>query len=717
MELGLKERCYTACMKNRATWAAALFLFAGPAFSKIPQTYHPTLKDAYEWLVPLKEKKATRWVDRQNKIVEKKFLRDPRFDRFKKEAFQILSSEGGLSEGTLRGGYFYTVDRSGSRKLGMWQRISFDALIAGDDSKWEPLLDLDKLSAKEKASWGFKYATCLGPLYERCLVFLSQAGADIAELREFDLKKKVFIPGGFHFPVADSQVQWLDANRILFASDFGPGTTTTGNWARQVKLWKRGQPVEQARVVYDAKAPGTTGAFLEPFEETPTDVLLLGEWVSFREVVYFLFQKGSFSRKIDLPRDCTIREVRAGTAYLTLLSDWDVGGRKFTQGSLLALNLREVLRNGKALPQALFVPSENEVVVAVNSTKGAIWVSTLKNVESRLLRFTQIGGKWKQDEVLFPEGGTVDLIALERDSDRLIARHESFLVPESFYAFRQAELHPKKFIQVRSEFDAKGLTVERRSARSADGTRVPYFLIRSKKSEDNGRTPTLLWGYGAANISYSPFYLGAIGKTWVSRGGAYVHSVLRGGGELGPDWRKGGYKQNKPNTFADFTAVAEDLEKTKVTSPKHLGIYGGSWGGLLVSAAFIQKPQLFGAVVADVPMTDMLNYTLFRSGWAGEFGDPQDPQYTSILRSYSPYHTVKKEAKYPPVLFTSAVNDDRMHPAHARRMVAKMKDQGHQTYYFETQAGGHGGGLTNEEAARNLALKFTFFSKELGLAP
>lgn len=677
--------------------------------------YQPSLHDAYEWLVPLEGAKAARWVKAQNQKVAKQFLSDPRFPAFQKEILKVLQSNEGIVEGDLRGQSYYALDKSGRRQLGLWRRTSFDVLLTEAPSVWEPLLDFDALSAREKKTWTFKSATCLGPAFRRCLVLLSVAGADVAELREFDLSTKKFVPKGFHHRAADTQVQWLDADRILIATDFGPKTLTAAGYPLQARIWKRGEPIAKAKLAYESKAPGTTGVVLEVHDERGTDPLVVGEWVSFREVVYYLQDKEKFSRKLDFPQDSAIREIHGGMAYVSLLSDWQTQGQRFSRGSVIALNLREAQAGKQPIPELVYATQAQEVVVDIQATKDYVWINSLREVVSRVTRVTKRNGKWLGQGVAFPDDGTLTLMATARDSNNVLARFESFLVPDTHYALKEGGLEPKKFASIPPDFNSQRFKSEMRWTTSEDGTRVPYFLIQSKKAKADGKTPTLIWGYGAGNVSYSPFYLASIGKVWLERGGAYVAAVVRGGGELGPDWRKGGYRETKPHSFEDLIAVAQDLVERKVTSPAHLGIYGGSWGGLLVSGAFIKRPALFGAVVAEAPMTDMLNYTIFHGEWAGEFGDPADPRYTDLLRSYSPYHNVKKAPKYPPVLFTSARNDDRMHPAHSRRLVAKLQDLKQPAYYWETDVGGHDSATGNSDASQSLALRFVFFAKLLGL--
>jgi prolyl oligopeptidase len=244
---------------------------------------------------------------------------------------------------------------------------------------------------------------------------------------------------------------------------------------------------------------------------------------------------------------------------------------------------------------------------------------------------------------------------------------------------------------------------------------VPYFVVLPKGASFDGKQPTLLYGYGGFEISNLPFYSGTVGGGWLARGGVYVLANIRGGGEYGPRWHQAALKENRQRAFDDFIAVAEDLIARKLTSPQHLGIYGGSNGGLLVGAVMLQRPDLFKAVVCAVPLLDMKRFNKLLAGasWMAEYGNPDDPKEWEYISRYSPYQNVKKDVKYPRVLFVTSTRDDRVHPAHARKMVARMLEQGHDVLYYENIEGGHAAAANNEQIAYRSALLYSFLAKEL----
>jgi prolyl oligopeptidase len=271
-------------------------------------------------------------------------------------------------------------------------------------------------------------------------------------------------------------------------------------------------------------------------------------------------------------------------------------------------------------------------------------------------------------------------------------------------------------------FDARGYVVEQEHATSSDGTRIPYFLVRRTDLEFDGTSPTLVYAYGGFGLAMLPSYVGAIGGgdvlvPWFNAGGTFVLANLRGGGEFGPDWHQAAVLSNRQTAYDDFYAVAERLIETGVTSPEHLGIKGESNGGLPVSVALTQRPDLFSAVLCGVPLTDMLNYHTMLAGasWMGEYGNPQDPEMRSVLEAYSPFHNVDADADYPEAFFYTSTADDRVHPGHARKMVAKLQAVGHPVLYYENTEGGHGATATPEQAAELTAMQAVYLMEKLGL--
>ena len=233
--------------------------------------------------------------------------------------------------------------------------------------------------------------------------------------------------------------------------------------------------------------------------------------------------------------------------------------------------------------------------------------------------------------------------------------------------------------------------------------------------ELDGSHPTLLTGYGGFQISRVPRYLQTWGKLWLEKGGVYVLANIRGGGEFGPQWHKAAIKGNRQRAFDDFIGVAEDLIKRKITSSRRLGIIGGSNGGLLVGASFTQRPKLFRAVVCSVPLLDMMRYHKLLAGasWMSEYGDPDKPEEAKFIRAYSPYQNVKGGVAYPKVFFITSTKDDRVHPGHARKMVAKMQGQGHEVLYYENTEGGHSAAANLRQRVKKSSLQYTYLFQRL----
>jgi len=250
---------------------------------------------------------------------------------------------------------------------------------------------------------------------------------------------------------------------------------------------------------------------------------------------------------------------------------------------------------------------------------------------------------------------------------------------------------------------------------SIDGTKIPYFIIHHKDIVLNGANPTLVYAYGGFNISQKPNYNATSGIGWMEQGGVYVVASIRGGGEFGPEWHKAAMKEKRQNAYNDFYSVCEDLILRNITSPAHMGAFGWSNGGLMAGVVATQRPDLFTAVIIGAPLLDMKRYNKMLAGasWMDEYGNPDIPEEWEYIKKYSPYHNVLEGKEYPEVLFVTSTKDDRVHPAHARKMAARMIEQGHPIYYYETIEGGHGASSTNEQSAFNQALMFSYLWMKL----
>ncbi len=437
--------------------------------------------------------------------------------------------------------------------------------------------------------------------------------------------------------------------------------------------------------------------------------------MSFYSNELFLLRDGK-RIKIEKPDDADADAWREWL-LVQLRTDWTVGGRTWKAGSLLATNLDAFLA-GKRDLQVLFEPTERTSLASYTTTRGTILLRTLDNVRTRIAIARPEGGLWRVEPMSgLPEFSTIEVGAVDqRLSDDFWLEINDFLTPPSLDLYSARSGTHDRLKQSPSFFDASHAVVTQHEAISKDGTHVPYFEIAPKDLAHDGSAPTLLTGYGGFEVSIEPAYNPVDGSGWIARGGVMVVANIRGGGEFGPRWHQAAMRENRPRAYDDFIAVAEDLVKRKVTSPPHLGCLGGSNGGLLVGNMLTRRPDLFGAIVCQSPLLDMHRYHKLLAGasWMSEYGDPDDPRDWAFIRTYSPYENVKKDAKYPPVLFTSSLRDDRVHPGHARKMVAKMEAQGHDVLYFENLEGGHGGAANNKEEAYQSALAYTFLWKKLG---
>jgi prolyl oligopeptidase len=371
---------------------------------------------------------------------------------------------------------------------------------------------------------------------------------------------------------------------------------------------------------------------------------------------------------------------------------------------------------GKRDFQFLYVPNPRGSLGSVQATRDFLIINELDNVRSKIYTLAFENGKWMRTSLPLPSDGAVGAAPIDEfESDDFFLTVTDFVTPNSLYFGTVGKPQYELLKQLPSFFNAEGLQVTQHEAVSKDGTHIPYFQVAKRDVVLDGNNPTLLYGYGGFEISYSPTYSAPVGSAWLERGGVYILANIRGGGEFGPKWHQAAIKENRQRAYDDFIAIAENLIERKVTSTKHLGIMGGSNGGLLMGVMLTERPDLFGAIVCQVPLLDMRRYHKLLAGasWMGEYGDPEKPNEWAYISKYSPYQNLRKDAHYPRVLFTTSTRDDRVHPGHARKMAAKMLDQGHDFLYYENTEGGHGGAANSAQQAYMNALAYTFLWKEL----
>jgi prolyl oligopeptidase len=679
------------------TLALVVFFFGGLATAE-------DLEDPYLWLEEVEGEKALEWVKDRSAEDTAALEAVPVYSEIHEKLLEIYNSSDRIPGVRIRGAWLYNFWRDADHVRGIWRRTFLDEYLKEDPS-WETVLDLDALAAAEEENWVWKGADCLAPDYRRCMITLSRGGSDAAVEREFDTVAKAFVKDGFVLPEAKAHIAWKDADTLWLGTDFGEGSLTTSGYPRFAKMWKRGTSFDEAVTVYGGLVDDVGSfAFSNHTAEGRYDLVqVIPEY--YRSTTYLILDGRRV--KLDIPEDAEFSGFFKDRMLVTLRSGWEAGGTTYAGGALLAIDLDHFLAGEREF-DVLFSPSERISLGSVGTTTNHLLYSTLDNVRGRLYRLTVGDEGWTKEEIALPGLGTVGIGSTSDVDDSFFFTYTDFLTPSGLY-FVSDGGDPKMLKSSPSWFDPDGMTVEQFEAPSTDGVMIPYFVVMPKGFEANGTSPTLLYAYGGFERPQLPAYLGSKGPSWVSRGGVYVLANIRGGGEFGPSWHMAAVKENHQINFDDFNAVAEDLITRKITSPDHLGIMGGSQGGLLVGGAFVQRPELYTAVVCQVPLLDMKRYNKLLAGasWMGEYGNPDTDDW-DYIKTWSPYHNLDKDADYPDVYFYTSTLDDRVHPAHARKMVAKMTDMGHKVYYYENTEGGHSGGANLNQAAYSGALAYAY---------
>ena len=681
-------------------------------------TMAQTDQDPYLWLEDVQGDKALAWVRERNALTEKRLLAQPGFAATENAIREVLDSREQIPAVSRRGDWFYNLWRDAENPRGLWRRTTL-AEYRKAKPAWETVIDIDALGKAEKENWVWAGATCLGPDYRRCLVSLSRGGADASVVREFDTVDKRFVSGGFQLPEAKSSVDWQDIDTLYVGTDFGPGSLTDSGYPRIVKRWKRGQPLAEAVTVFEAQRQDVYA--WASVDHTPGfERTTFGRATSFYTNQEFLLQ-GDQQLLLDKPADAKLAFWREHL-LLELRSDWAVGGQTWPRGALLVANAADYLKGGRQFT-ALFTPSATRSLEDYTATRSRLVLNVLDNVASRLEEWQLQSGTWQKREVKAPYPGRLSaqalhdpLLANDSLAENYLLNAADFLQPDSLQLGRTGSDEREHLKARPTFFDASGMRAEQRFATSQDGTRIPYFVIWPRGAKADGRNPTLLYGYGGFETAMTPFYSGSMGRVWAAKGGVFVLANIRGGGEFGPGWHQAAVGAHKQKSYDDFAAVAQDLIASRITSPAHLGMQGGSNGGLLVGAVMLQRPELFNAVVCQVPLLDMRRYHQLLAGasWMAEYGNPDKAEDWAFISRYSPYQNVKPGVKLPAVLFTTSTRDDRVHPGHARKMAARMLEQGHAPLYWENIEGGHGGAADNAQRARMAALEYTFLWQQLG---
>jgi prolyl oligopeptidase len=696
-----------------------LFLLAALCLQPTPPAAAATPDDPYLWLEDLKNPKTLEWVKKQDVACERDLTRSATFESLRVRFLAILNSDARIPTLEKIGDRYYNFWRDAKHVRGVWRRTTLEEYRKPAPA-WETVLDLDSLAAAEKENWVWSDPQPLPPDYTRCLLPLSRGGADAAVIREFDLATKAFVEGGFALPESKSVMNWIDRDRVFVALAIDSSTMTMSGYPRIVKEWRRGTPLDSARLVYEGQAGDVAVEAGRDFSPGFERDFVRRSLTTFSDELHL--RRGDALVKIEKPADAEAGFFREWL-LLRLRSDWTVGGATHPAGSLLAADLERYLA-GDHRCDVLFRPSERTVLHRHFVTRNAILLNVLDNVRGRAYAVRRDGSAWTTDPLPgLPDLGVVSVKAVDpNDSDDYWVTLSDLLTPSRLCLGSVAStgvLRPAGTLRESPAFfDATGLAVTQHEAVSKDGTKVPYFEVAPTDLRLDGTAPALLTGYGGFEIPMLPYYNPLAGKGWMERGGVHVLANIRGGGEFGPRWHRAAMGAARPRAYEDFVAVAEDLVRRKVTSPRHLACMGGSNGGLLVGNMLTTRPDLFRAVVCQAPLLDMKRYHKLDAGasWMEEYGNPDDPAQWEFMRPFSAYQNLRKGVEYPPTLFTASTRDDRVHPGHARKMAARMEALGADVLYFETFEGGHAGATNAEQRAFRSALAFSFLWKEMGPA-
>ena len=690
---------------------AALVLLLSMAADRLPAAV--TDDDPRLWLEDIDAPRSLDWVKQQNDATAGRLLAQPGYEALYRDALTVLDSASRIPDVTQHGPYLYNLWRDRDHPRGLFRRTTAEGFRA-ENPPWEIVLDIDALAKTEGQPWAFGGATWLAPYNGRCLVHLAPGGGDTVEVREFDAVKKEFVAGGFVVPLAKPQVDWRDADTLYVATDFGAGSLTASGYARIVKVWSRGTPLAEAKLLQEVPAT-SVGVGAARLHTSTGDIDLVTERITtWTEKTSQILADGLHA--LALPPTSRVVGGFRSRLVIWLKEDWTVGDLIYPAGAVLVAD-PAALRGGTGRIELVAAPAASSVVQAVEPMPAGILVSSLDDVRGRLYRYVPGTGGWTREPVALPDDGAVKLMSTDDDRSEALVQFETFLTPPSLYRVALAGGAPELLKSQAPAFDGPRFEVKQNWTVSADGTKVPYFVVAPKGLKLDGTAPVWMFSYGGFEIALTPSYSGsyedlhgAYGKLWLERGGVFVLANIRGGGEFGPAWHTSALLENHIKAFEDFEAVARDLAVRKITSPAHLGIEGRSNGGLLVSATMLRHPELYGAVVCGNPLVDMKRYHLLLAGasWTAEYGNPDIAAQWEFISRYSPYQNLRPGMKLPPVMFYTSTRDDRVHPGHARKMAAKMESLGYAVDYYENTEGGHHGSVTNEQLATRIARTYAF---------
>nr|MDP9105427.1 prolyl oligopeptidase family serine peptidase [Candidatus Eremiobacteraeota bacterium] len=671
--------------------------------------------DPFLWLEDVNGARAVDWVKAENAKTLGVLQKDPRFPSFFATARTIAEAKDRIPYVQFVNGRVYNFWQDAVHVRGIWRTTSLSS-YAGTAPAWKTILDLDVLAKTEKKNWVWSGSDCDSPTRRRCLIRLSDGGEDAVTVREFDLARGALVPNGFLLPRGKQTTAWAADDALLVSREWEPGTLTASGYPFVVKRLQRGKPLSTAVEIARGSKTDVSVSPASRSDGRGHRALFIRRGISFfQSETQIVTANGP--RKLDIPAKSNVGALVAGRLLIVLNEAWSANGTVFPAGALVSVELAAAMLDPEHLrPAIVFTPGPRQTLAGTSTTHDHLVVAIYDNVRGRASVYTPAaGGGWSVRPLNVPDNSSVELGAADKTGAGAFVYESGYLTPSTLLL---ADTNTGALTRAKAEapkFDASGEAVEQRFATSKDGTKIPYFIVHPKNMKLDGSNPTILYGYGGFSVSLTPEYDGILGKLWLERGGVYVVANIRGGGEFGPAWHEAGLKTHRQLIYDDFTAVAQDLIATKVTTPRRLGIQGGSNGGLLVGVEFTQHPELWNAVDIEVPLLDMLRFENIQAGasWVGEYGSVSNPDERAFLASISPYDNLKTGVAYPKPFIWTTTKDDRVGPQHARKFAAKLAVMGIPYLFYEVIEGGHGAGANIKEASFTTALSMTYFTQQL----
>jgi prolyl oligopeptidase len=673
--------------------------------------------DPYLWLEDQRGARALTWVAAENAKTTAVLEKDPRYPALYRDALAVAQASDRIPYARFVGGQLYNFWQDSAHVRGILRRTTL-ASYRTTAPQWTTVLDLDSLARAEKANWVYQGMQCAAPAERRCMIGLSDGGEDAVTVREFDLATRRFVPNGFVLQRGKQRLAWVGEDTLLVSREWNKGELTASGYPYIVKRLVRGQPTSSAVEVFRGTAKdGGYGVSPEVLEDgTGHRIVLIDRPISTFETEKYIVRAGGVA-KLAMPLKSSPVAMLDGQVIVQLSEPWAEGSARIASGALASFDAAHAAAEPTRLsPVAVFEPGPRESVGGAEATRDRLVATIYQNVRGHVFVFSRsANGAWTEKQLAFPENVATDVSAANRQGTEAFVSVTGFLTPSSVWLADASTGAVASVKAIGPKFDASRDTVEQLEATSTDGTKVPYFVVHPKTMKLDGTNPTILNAYGGFEISETPNYSPMTGKLWLEHGGVFALANIRGGGEFGPAWHEAGLKTHRQVIYDDFAAVAQDLIARKITSPRRLGIMGGSNGGLLMGVEMTQHPELWNAVDIQVPLLDMLRYEQIDAGtsWVGEYGSVSNPAERAFLASISPYQNLKAGVKYPEPLIWTTTKDDRVGPQHARKFAAKMSAMGLPYLFYEVMEGGHGAGANLKERAHTSALEYTYFTRQL----